>query len=129
MNIGYIYIRANELWDSYDVFKLGKTISIPDREQTYITSEIKSGTYVMVFEIDLIILDSIEKKLQTHFNQLNLHVKFNAGIEFYKKEIINIIIPYFDDNNVKYKMLSKDEIESLIRQIRIYDNSDKFNSS
>ena len=90
MNIGYIYIRANELWDSYDVFKLGKTISIPDREQTYITSEIKSGTYVMVFEIDLIILDSIEKQLQTCFNQLNLHVKFNAGIEFYKKEILKV---------------------------------------
>ena len=45
MNIGYIYIRTNEYWDLYDAFKLGKTLSIPDREQTYITSEIKRGTY------------------------------------------------------------------------------------
>ena len=124
MNIGYIYIRTNEYWDLYDSFKLGKTLSIPDREQTYITSEIKRGTYVMIIEIDLIILDNIEKQLQLYFNELNLHIKFNAGIEFYKKEIINFIIPYFDTNNIKYKILSKDEIDSLIRKIRIYDNSD-----
>lgn len=122
MNIGYIYIRTNEYWDLYDAFKLGKTLSIPDREQTYITSEIKRGTYVMIIEIELIILDNIEKQLQTYFNELNLHIKFNAGIEFYKKEIINFIIPYFDTNNIKYKILSKDEIDELIRKIRIYDN-------
>ena len=67
MNIGYIYIRTNEYWDLYDSFKLGKTLSIPDREQTYITSEIKRGTYVMIIEIDLIILDNIEKQLQLYF--------------------------------------------------------------
>lgn len=124
MNIGYIYIRTNEYWDLYDSFKLGKTLSIPDREQTYITSEIKRGTYVMIIEIDLIILDNVEKQLQIYFNKLNLHIKFNAGIEFYKKEIINFIIPYFDINNIKYKILSKDEIDGLIRKIRIYDNND-----
>ena len=123
MNIGYIYIRTNEYWDIYDAFKLGKTLSIPDREQTYITSEIKRGTYVMIIEIDLIILDNIEKQLQIYFNELKLHIKFNAGIEFYKKEIINLITPYFDTNNIKYKILSKDEIDGLIRKIRIYDNS------
>ena len=121
---GYIYIRTNEYWDLYDAFKLGKTLSIPDREQTYITSEIKRGTYVMIIEIDLIILDNVEKQLQIYFNKLNLHIKFNAGIEFYKKEIINFIIPYFDKNNIKYKILSKDEIDGLIRKLRIYDNND-----
>ena len=124
MNIGYIYIRTNEYWDLYDAFKLGKTLNIPDREQTYITSEIKRGIYVMIIEIELIILDNIEKQLQLYFNELNLHIKFNAGIEFYKKEIINFIIPYFDTHNIRYKILSKDEIDGLIRKIRIYDNSD-----
>jgi hypothetical protein len=100
MNIGYIYIRTNEYWDLYDVFKLGKTLSIPDREKKYITSEIKRGSYVMIFEIDLIILDNVEKQLQIYFNELNLHIKFDAGIEFYKKDIINLIIPYFDANNI-----------------------------
>jgi superfamily II DNA or RNA helicase len=120
---GYIYVRTNEYWDLYDVFKLGKTLSIPDREQTYITSEIKRGTYVMVIEVDLIILDNLEKQLQVYFNKLNLHIKFNAGIEFYKKEIVNFIIPFFNKNNIKYKILSKDEIDSL-RKIKICDNND-----
>ena len=124
MNVGYIYIRTNEYWDLYDAFKLGKTVSIPDREQTYITSEIKRGVYVMIIEIDSKKIDNIEKQLQIYFNELNLHIKFNAGIEFYKKEIINFIIPYFDTNNIKYNILSKDEIDGLIRKIRIYDNSD-----
>jgi len=120
---GYIYIRTNEYWDLYNACKLGKTSSIPDREQIYITSEINRGTYVMIIEIDLMILDNIEKQLHIYFNELNLHIKFNAGIEFYKKKIINYIIPYFDTNNIKYKILSKDEIDGLIRKIRISDNT------
>ena len=39
------------------------------------------------------------------------------------QEIINFIIPYFDTNNIKYKILSKDEIDGLIRKIRIYYES------
>ena len=129
MNIGYIYIRTNEYWNIYDAYKLGKTLSIPDREQIYITSEIKRGSYAMIIEIDSIILDNVEKQLQTYFNELNLNIKFNAGIEFYKKEIINFIIPYFETNNIKYKILSKDEIDDLIRKIRIYDNNDEKNDA
>lgn len=122
MGIGYIYIRTNEYWDLYDAFKLGKTTNIPDREQTYTTTEIKRGFYVMIIEIDLIILDTTEKQLQIYFNELNFHIKFNAGIEFYKKEIINYIIPYFDTNNIKYKILSIDEINGLVGKTRINNN-------
>jgi hypothetical protein len=124
MNTGYIYIRSNEYWILYDAYKLGKTTNIPDREQTYITSEIKRGYYVMIIEIELTILDDVEKQLQIYFNELNLQLKFNAGTEFYKKEIINFIIQFFDINNIKYKILSKIEIDNLIRKIRIYDEND-----
>jgi superfamily II DNA or RNA helicase len=131
MEVGYIYIRTNEYWDLYDAYKLGKTSSIPDREQTYITSEIKKGSYVMIIEFNLKILDNIEKQLQIYFNELNLHIKFNAGIEFYKKEIINLIVPYFDKNSIEYKLLSKNEIYNLTRKIRIYldKNSDDESSN
>jgi len=121
MKIGYIYIRTNEYWDIYDAFKLGKTTSIPDREQTYITSEIKRGGYVIVIEIDIELLDNIERQLQIYFNQLNLGIKFNAGVEFYKKEIVGLIIPYFDTNHIKYRILSTEEIGCLIKKTR--DNS------
>lgn len=129
MTMGYIYIRSNEYWDLYDCYKLGKTTNIPDREQTYITSEINRGNYIMILQIDLSILDNVEKQLQIYFNKLNLHIKFNAGIEFYKKKIINLIVPYLDMYNIEYKILSKYEIDGLIRKIRIYDDDDDNNNN
>lgn len=129
MNVGYIYIRTNEYWDLYDAYKLGKTLSIPDREQTYITSEIKRGSYVMIIEINSILLDDVEKELQIYFNELNLHIQFNAGIEFFKKEIIDFIVPYFDKNNITHKILSKDEIDGLIRKIRLCNDNDNNNNN
>ena len=121
---GYIYIRTNEYWDLYDAVKLGKTSNIPDREQIYITSEINRGSYIIIIELELVSLDDTEKQLQIYFNNLNLHIKFNAGTEFYKKEIIKFIIPFFDIHTITYKILSNDEIENLIRKTRIYEDED-----
>ena len=131
MDAGYIYVRSNEYWDLYNAYKLGKTSNIPDRENTYITSEIKRGYYVMIIEFNLKILDKIEKKLQIYFNKLNLHIKYNAGVEFYKKEIIDFIIPYLNQNRIEYKILSTDEIDNLVKKTRVYnkDTSDSSDSS
>jgi hypothetical protein len=69
----------------------------------------------MIIKVDINILDILEKQLQEYFNSLNLHVVFNAGIEFYKKEIINYIIPFLDNNNINYKLLNKNEINRIIK--------------
>jgi len=116
MDVGYIYIRSNEYWDTYGACKLGKTTNIPDREQTYITSELKRGTYIMVIEVDCKMLDAIEIRLQSHFT--NLHIQFNAGREFYNKVIVHQIIQYFDDSDITYTVLSTEEIEHLTRTDR-----------
>ena len=68
----------NEYWDLYDAYKLGKTLSIPDREQTYITRELKRGSYIMIIEINLKILDNVEKQLHIYFNKLNLMQALNS---------------------------------------------------
>ena len=60
-----IYLRSTEWLDSYEVYKLGKTKSLWDRENSYITSEPKRGYYVMVIEVDEI--DELEKQLQQYF--------------------------------------------------------------
>jgi len=119
MLYAYIYLRENEYWNIYDAVKLGKTSNIPDRERTYITSEIKRGKFIMVIKIDLEIMDKLEKDLQKYFNNLNLNIKFNAGVEFYNKKIIDLIIPFLDKINIKYKILTEDEINNLIGKIRI----------
>lgn len=113
MSPGYIYIRSNEYWDIEGVYKLGKTGNIADRNQTYITSELRRGYYIMVIEIDYEILDITEKQLQYYF--IDLNVRYNGGIEFYKKEIVNLIIPYIQKNNISYKLLSNEEINSITR--------------
>ena len=51
MSLGYIYIRSNKYWDIDNVYKLGQTGNIPDRTQTYITSELCKGHYKMVIKI------------------------------------------------------------------------------
>jgi len=114
MKVGYIYVRNNESWDLYNAVKLGKTLNILDREQTYMTCEIKKGFYMMVIALDSIILDNVEKQLQEYLNNLNLNIKSNAGINFYKKEIINFVVIYLHKNNINYKYLSESEIKSLL---------------
>jgi predicted helicase len=123
MIYGYVYLRENEYWNMYDAVKLGKTSNIPDRERTYITSEIKKGKFIMVIEIDLEIMDLLEKDLQKYFNSLGLNIKFNAGVEFYNKKIIDLIIPFLDKINIKYKILTENEINNLIGKIRINNKS------
>jgi predicted helicase len=120
--IGYIYVRTNEYWDLYNAYKLGKTINFNDRETQYVTSEIKRGHYIMIIQLDIDILDIIEKKLQKYFNSLNYHVKINGGNEFYKKEIINCIEYFLVKNNISHKILSENEINNLTRTIRIYES-------
>jgi predicted helicase len=73
----------------------------------------------MVIELNIDIMDIIEERLQQYFNKLGYHIKFNAGTEFYKKEIIKNIIPYLTENKINHKILSESEIENLIRKTRI----------
>lgn len=118
---GYIYIRRNEWMDQHGIYKVGKTLNIPDRDQGFITHEIIRGTFVMIFEIESIILDNLENQLKVDFKNLNYYI--NSGTEYFKRKIIDYIIPYFDRNDIKYRKLSKDEIEGLNRKKRIQDNT------
>ena len=110
---GYIYIRNHQSYNINNVIKLGKTFNIPERDMQYATGELIRGTFEEVFEIINCDIDSIEKSLQNNFN--NLNIKYNAGIEFYDKSIISFIEPYFIDNNIKYKKLTQEEINNLLR--------------
>jgi len=120
---GYIYVRRHECWDIDDVCKLGKSANLPDRDSTYITGEFKRGYFVLVFEVSREEVDDIEIKLQNHF--IKLHVKNNGGNEFFKKDIIPLIEPYLISNGIKYKKLTKQEINNLTRGFRIRKTTNK----
>ena len=125
MNIGYIYIRINEYWDIYNACKLGKTQNIPEREGGYVTCEIKRGTFIMVIEVEASILDDVEKRIQKHFKEL--HVFYGCGNEFFKKDIIDLILPWFDDNDIRYRLLLVNEVDKLLRKDR--ESNDNVNNS
>lgn len=112
----HLYCRFNEWWDMYNTFKLGKSRNIPERDSTYITSEIKRGEFKFVVEVDDIILDELEQDLMVYFNEYNVYI--DGGKEFFKKEIIELIFKYLDDNNIEYYKLTEEEISNLTRKSR-----------
>lgn len=116
-SIGYIYIREHSSYDKEGVCKLGKTTSCPERDSLYATGEVRRGYFSLVFEVPVKQLSIIERLLQQEFS--NLNIKYDAGIEFYDKKIMNMIEPYLQSLRVKYKRLSRHEISSLVRCNRV----------
>jgi len=110
MSFGYIYIRDNEWYKQCNVFKVGITTSIKDRENTYITGEIYKGNYVKIYELNvnktkLLLIDNLIKSDFKHYN-----IYFNGGTEFYNRLIIDEIEPYFIKNNIKFISKTDDEL-------------------
>jgi len=122
---GYIYIRNHPSYDVYDACKMGKTENIPRRDSEYITGEIKRGYFEVVFEVPIKQMGIVERLLQKEFCELN--VKYDAGTEFYNKNIITLIEPYLIKFGIKYRKLSKQEISDLVRCNRVRNTMKKIN--
>jgi superfamily II DNA or RNA helicase len=125
MSLGYIYIRDNDWYKQSKVFKLGITISIKDRENTYITSELYKGNYVKIYELNinktkLHLIDNLIKKDFKHYN-----IYYNGGTEFYNRLIIDEIEPYLIKNNIKFISKTNDELYRINRKNIIIDNYSK----
>ena len=86
---GYIYIRKNNWYNMFNICKLGKTVNIPDRDSTYITSEIERGHFYPIYSVDINLMDQIEKELQHEF--IDYHFYKGGGKELYSIQIINLI--------------------------------------
>jgi superfamily II DNA or RNA helicase len=115
---GFIYARTNELCDIHNCYKLGTTQNIPDREANYITGEINRGHFKYVYEIQGFCNEKCEQMLFQELKRFNLYI--NAGTEFYKKDAIKYIEPFFNKHNIKYKKMSTIEIANLVRAKREY---------
>ena len=124
---GYIYTRNHASYEIYDACKLGKAHNIPERDTQYATGEITRGHFEEVFEVPITQMGIIERLLQSEFNEL--HIKYNAGTEFYNKKIITLIEPYLITLGIKYKKLSKQEISDLVRCNRVRQTMKKINTN
>ena len=125
MNFGFIYLRDNKWYQQENVIKMGKANNIPERDTQYATGEIKRGFFDTVFEVPIEKMGIIERLLQNEFHELN--VKYDAGTEFYNKKIISLIEPYLITLGIKYRKLSKQEINDLVRCNRVRTTIKKIN--
>lgn len=127
---GYLYVRDHESYDGYNVYKVGTTRNIPDRDSTYTTGEYKRGNFIIVLLISLQDMETIEKLIENKFYKLhhtnddNLNHINDGGTEFYSREILNDLESYLDDIGVIYTKLSNIEICELTRCIRKRDTKD-----
>jgi len=107
---GYIYIRTNEWCEMKNVYKVGITNSIKDRNNTYITGEIIRGKFVKIFELDIKEnqLKFIDNIIKLKFKKLNVYI--DAGTEFYDKIIIDKIDKFLIKNNINFKLVNEDNL-------------------
>ena len=117
VKVGYIYVRIHEAYDLYGVCKLGKTQNITNRESGYITGEFVKGDFSYVFEVMLAKMSYAEKKLGEDFKRLGFHVRVGfGGKEFYKKAIIPLIKEQLQKHNIEARLLTCDEVKSIVRK-------------
>lgn len=94
-------------------------IVVTNRENPYITSEIRRGKFLLVIRLDSRILKKIEDKFHDYFKNLGFHIYFDGGTEFYTKDILEYIVPYLINNKIEHKVLSENEINELEHKPKI----------
>jgi superfamily II DNA or RNA helicase len=114
---GVIYIRDNVWWKMENIYKLGISSICKDRESPYITGEVERGEYKLVIEIPLAQMKIIDNLLKQKFKEH--HIYKGGGTEFYNRCIIDLIEPYLQELNIKYTVLTKEEINLMDRCERV----------
>ena len=111
MEFSYVYIRYCPHYEE-NVCKLGRTNNIRERDSTYKTGEQKKGQFEYVFQIFQDDIKITDEQLKEEL--LEYHVYYEGGgTEFYNKKIIDRIELLFEKWGIKYKKLSREEIDEL----------------
>lgn len=113
MSFGYIYLRYHESYSIYNVYKLGKTQNIPERNNTYTTGEFIKGYFILVIQMTTHNDNYVEKLLHKEFKHLR------REREFFNYEILNVIRSYLISKNIDFIELDSQAIANLSREYRI----------
>ena len=116
---GYLYFREHESYNVHKAGKLGISGCISNRDSTYASGEIIRGIFKLVIEIDYTKMTLVEKLLQSYFKSLGYHIYKNGGTEFYNYVILDSIIEFMSKTNIEYKVLSIEEINTLLKEYRL----------
>ena len=124
--MSYIYIRDNEWYSQLDIYKVGITTSIKDRNSSYITGEFIKGSFIKIIQllnINNIKLKIIDKHLKNYF--IYLHKYLNGGTEFYDRTIFNEIEPFLSSININYRIINDNELKHINRRNNVISNYKK----
>ena len=115
---GYIYVREQESYNIHNVYKMGKTSNIVERDGTYATGEFNRGSFERVIEVRNDEMSTIEIYLQDRLKHIGLHRQRDGGTEFFDKKMIEYMTPFMEDIGLYFKEISKEEIDQMIRKYR-----------
>jgi predicted helicase len=107
----YIYLRYTIFTYIYNVYKLGRTNLLYERNSQYKTGEFIGGKFIMVFKVHN--SNYVEKLLQLNLKKYNVKTQ-NGGSEFYNTIIENKIESILIDNNIQYELLNSNQIKDIM---------------
>ena len=113
-NIGYIYLRTHESYNIDNVYKMDITDNLYKKENEIKRMELIKGEMIYVLEVSKHILEVSKRLLELEFKDIN--VRYDGGVNFYKREIIDLIEKGLDKNKIKYRKLDKMEIKELLEK-------------
>lgn len=120
---GYFYLRNNDWFNNNGILKMGMTsVSIKDRENGYITGEVKRGKFIKIIELNVnqAKLKIIDRLLKHEFEDLN--IKYDACSELFKREIEDKLEDFFIKRKISYTILNDSELKRINRnKSQIYD--------
>lgn len=117
LRFGYIYVRDNDCFRLFHVYKWGITRNPIERENGYITCEPVKGQYVLVIAIPYDKLKQIDILLKDHLREHHVYNE-GGGTEFYKRCIISMFEPFLASLNISFKVLTQNDIANIERQSR-----------
>jgi len=112
---GYIYLRDNEWFKTYDILKMGISTSIKDRSNGYVTGEIKRGIFIKIIQLEVSEkqLRLIDNLLKNHFKYLNF--KLDASTELFKKEILELLEPFLIKIKIPFTLVNEKDLKRINR--------------
>ena len=114
---GTIYIRDNELCRLKNIYKLGIASFAKNRDDSYNTYEHERGEFILIIEIPLDKMKIIDNLLKKYLQKERNYI--GGGTEYYNRCIIDLIEPYLQQTYIEYKVLTKEEINSMNRRERL----------
>ncbi len=120
---GYIYVRDQRDYVINDVYKVGKTIHLLERNNTYKTGEVSKGFYLKIYRFGESVIDKIEKSLQIYLKKKDLYYPTdNGGLEFFKRTCLPYIDKFFENIGVEYHQLTQSEMDEINWANKNYHN-------